>query len=95
MSLASRRIGDLVIKLQDCFLTNPEVALSPWQVEQLCGVDELTCRAILNLLVDGGVIARTNDGRFIRRLPSAMRPASSRRTIARAHLVHIRPALAG
>jgi hypothetical protein len=74
MSLASRRIGKLVITLQDGFLANPGLPILPWQAAQLCGADELTCRAILNLLVDGGVIARTADGRFVGRLPPPWRP---------------------
>ena len=65
MSLASRRIGNLVLTLQDCFLENPGLALSPWQAEQLCGTDEKTCRAVLNLLADAGVLARTRNGRYV------------------------------
>ena len=66
MSRASRRIGDLVITVQDCFLAAPRHALTPCQVEQLSGADETTCRAILDLLADGGVIDRTSGGRYIR-----------------------------
>jgi hypothetical protein len=76
MSLASRRLGDLVIRLQDCFLDNPDLALSAWQAERVCGADELTCRAVLNLLVDGGVIARTRDGLYTRKAPSMRRRAA-------------------
>jgi hypothetical protein len=69
MSLASRRIGDFFIRLQTCFLDNPGVALTPWQVEQVCGADEMTCRAIVDLLTEGGAIASTGDGRYVRWVP--------------------------
>jgi hypothetical protein len=92
MSLASRRIGDLVIRLQDCFLANPDLALSAWQAEQFCGADEMTCRAILSLLVEGGVVVRTGDGRFVRRLPAGARHDRRRATSGQ---TGIRPALAG
>ena len=65
MSLASRHIGALVLTLQDCFLENPGLSLSPRQAEQLCGTDEVTCRAVLNLLADAGVLARTRNGRYV------------------------------
>lgn len=71
MSRASRRIGDLVMTVQDCFLAAPGQALTPWQVQRLSGADEATCRAILDLLADGGVIARTSGGRYIRNVPQS------------------------
>jgi hypothetical protein len=95
MSLESRRIGDLVITLQECFLAKPDLALSAWQAEQVCGADEMTCRAILRLLVDGGVIAKTADGRYIRHLPSLSRATARRSVRARRPLTLTRPALAG
>jgi hypothetical protein len=71
MRPSSRRIGELLITLQDFFLADPRLALTPRQAAELCGADEATCRAILNLLVDGGVIAGTGDGQFVGRLPLA------------------------
>jgi hypothetical protein len=73
MSRASRRIGDLVITVQDYFLAAPGQALTPRQVERLSGADETTCRAILDLLADGGVIAKTSGGRYIRNVPPSRR----------------------
>ena len=95
MSLASRRIGNLVLTLQDCFLDNPGLALSPWQAEQLCGTDEKTCRAVLNLLADAGVLARTRNGKYVSTSASGTKSPERRRGPARAHLTFIRPASAG
>lgn len=66
MSHASRRVGDIVMAVQDYFLENPGLALTPWQIERLCGADAKACEAILDLLAGGGVIARTGDGRYVR-----------------------------
>ena len=91
MSLASHRIGTLVLTLQDCFLENPGLALSPWQAEQLCGTDEMTCRAVLNLLADAGVLARTRNGRYV--LTSASgKEVSGTPPRARAGAPHAHPA---
>jgi hypothetical protein len=94
MRSSSRRIGELVVTLQDFFLADPRLALTPAQAAQLCGADEMTCRAILNLLADGGVIAGTGDGPFVGRLPLTRRQPARRDAIARTPLPRSRPALA-
>ncbi|MGE5833533.1 MAG: hypothetical protein ACM4AI_03560 [Acidobacteriota bacterium] len=96
MSRASRQIGDLVIAVQDCFLAAPGQALTPWQVERLSGADETTCRAILDLLADGGVIARTSGGRYIRNVsPSRLWTDGRRRSGSFERLGITRIAFAG
>jgi hypothetical protein len=81
MNPESCRIGDLVLRLQTCFLDNPELPLSPGQAREVCGADETTARAIVDLLVEGGVIARTGDGLYVRRIPPP-RSASERRRLS-------------
>jgi hypothetical protein len=95
MRSSCRRIGELVITLQDFFLADPRLALTPAQAAQLCGGDEMTCRAILNLLADGGVIAGSGDGPFVGRLPLARRRPARRSAATRVPLPRVHPALAG
>ena len=84
MSRASHRIGEAVITVQHCFLEHPGLAMTPSQVERRCGVEGSASRAILELLADGNVIARTGDGRYVRRGPPRHR-TSRRRPGARRH----------
>jgi hypothetical protein len=72
-----RRIGALVLTVQSQFLEEPWVTLTPRQIQQRCGIDAAECRAILKLLVDGGVIER-GGGRYVRAYPRrAARPFNS------------------
>jgi len=95
MNAASRRVADLVVTVQDCFLENPGVALTPCQIEQLCGADAGTCEAILDLLAGGGVIARTSNGRYKRRVRAPRRWLDRGRRAAGARDGISRIALAG
>jgi len=69
MSSASRRIGNLVVMIQDRFLETPGLTLTPRQVQQQFGVDEITCYSILNMLVEGCVLTVTAEGRYARLSP--------------------------
>ena len=49
----------------------PALRLTPPQAQRLWGLDGPTCCAVLTALVDGGVLQRTPDGRFVRRRSAA------------------------
>jgi hypothetical protein len=71
---ASRRIGDLLMRIEGEFLDVPGLRLTVSQAQRHFGVDEITCEAILDALADAGVLFKTADrvyGRFFPRLAAA------------------------
>ena len=64
-----RQIQDLVITLQQAFLEAPALRLTLPDAERQCAADAQTCEAVLNFLVDGGVLARTPQGQYVRHFP--------------------------
>jgi len=71
---ASRRIEDLLMRMEGEFLDVPGLRLTVSQAQRHFGVDEITCEAILDALVDAWVQFKTADrvyGRFFPRLAAA------------------------
>ena len=57
-----RQIQDLVVTLQQAFLEAPALRLTLSDAERQCGADAPTCEAVLNFLVDAGVLAGHRNG---------------------------------
>jgi hypothetical protein len=72
MSAHRRRIENLVVQIESEFLANPELRLTVWEAERRFGIDEITCEAILDALVDASVLFRTPDRVYGRLLPHLM-----------------------
>lgn len=49
----------------------PGLRLTPAQAQRLWSLDGPTCGAVLTTLLDTGILQRTPDGRFMRRLSAA------------------------
>ena len=69
MTFDSRRVVALVMQVQGDFLETPALRLTPRDAEKRFGVDRHTCEAVLGTLVNSGVLARTDDGGYVRFLP--------------------------
>jgi DNA-binding IclR family transcriptional regulator len=68
---ASRHLEALVIRMQNEYLDTPYLPLTVREAEQRFGADGTTCQAILDTLVDARVLARTEDGEYVRFFPRA------------------------
>lgn len=67
------RIGELVIRIQEAYLDTPDLTLSLGEAQTRFGLDELTCRALFDLLRDAGVLTASDAAgraRFRLRRPS-------------------------
>ena len=64
-----RQIQDLVVTLQQVFLEAPALRLTLPDAERHCAADAPTCEAVLDFLVDAGVLERTPQGQFARHFP--------------------------
>ena len=64
-----RQIQDLVVTLQQAFLDAPALHLTLPEAQRRCSADAPTCEAVLSLLVDSGVLARTRQGQYVRHFP--------------------------
>jgi len=53
--------------IRDEYLQLPGLRLTREQLQRLYSLDSLTCEAILSALVDVGFLARTPEGRYVRR----------------------------
>jgi predicted transcriptional regulator of viral defense system len=62
--------------MQSAFLDTPGLTLTVRDAERRFDVDEITCQAVLGVLADAGVLARTPHGVYSRFVP---RPNVSRR----------------
>ena len=79
MSQSCERIPALVTTIQNDFLDVPGLTLTPAQAQKRFGADKTTCDAVLSVLADAGVLVRTSDGAYARRVP---RPSSRHRFAA-------------
>jgi hypothetical protein len=73
-SSGRRRIEDLVMRIEGEFLDQPELRLTASEAQRRFGIDEITCDAVLDALVDAGVLFKTADrvyGRFFPHLAAA------------------------
>jgi len=60
MTIEKQRVANLLVRVQREFLDR-DVALTLAEVQQLAGGDAITCHAVLDLLVDAGVLVRLGD----------------------------------
>jgi hypothetical protein len=67
-----RRIEDLVVRIESEFLATPELKLTVSEAERRFGIDEITCEAILDALVDAAVLFKTPDRVYSRLFPHFM-----------------------
>ena len=63
------RIAALLTKIQDEFLEVPNLNLTRRQAAARFDVDEVLCGAVLRVLADASVLARTSSGNYVRYFP--------------------------
>lgn len=74
------RIGALITTIQEAFLETPGLVLTVPAAITRFAIDTVTCEALLNVLVDAGVLTRTTGGAYARYFPPRRRrPRPSRR----------------
>jgi hypothetical protein len=72
-----RRIQNLVVKMQQAFLDAPDLRLTLPQAQRRFFTSAATSEALLNVLVEAGVLSRTTRGQYVRLFPrSAGRAAA-------------------
>jgi len=74
MSAHRRRIEDLLVRIESEFLAAPDLKLTVSEAGRRFSADEVTCEAVLDALVDAGVLFKTPDrvyGRLSRHLMAA------------------------
>jgi DNA-binding IclR family transcriptional regulator len=69
MTLDSSEIVALVMRRQGDFLERPALRLTVRDAERRFGADRETCEAVLGTLVNAGVLARSDDGGYVRFWP--------------------------
>lgn len=62
MTTTTQAIGAMWIRIQELFLNHPAAILTAEQVRQLAATDRVVCEAVLDALVDSGVVERKADG---------------------------------
>lgn len=71
------RIETLVTRVQEAFLDRPSLRLSLPQAQMRFDTDAITAEAILEMLADAGVLAKSPDGAYVRAFPQ--RPPATHR----------------
>ncbi|HEU4927404.1 MAG TPA: hypothetical protein VFT24_10170 [Vicinamibacterales bacterium] len=75
MILSCGQISALVTKIQGDYLDTPGLTLTLPEALKRFGANAITCKAVLDTLVDARVLTRTSDGGFVRFFPRcAARP---------------------
>jgi len=69
MNSRRRRIEDLVMRIEGEFVEYPELKLTVAEAQRRFGVDEITCEAVLDALVDATVLFKTRDRVYGRYFP--------------------------
>lgn len=64
-----RRIEDLVMRIEGAFLETPGLKITIPDAQRRFGVDEITCEAVLEALVDEAVLVKTRDRVYGRLFP--------------------------
>ena len=64
-----RRIQNLVVRMQQPFLDAPALRLTLSQVQRRFFTSAITSEAVLNVLVEDGVLNRTPRGQYVRLFP--------------------------
>jgi hypothetical protein len=73
---------NLLQRIQCEFLEMPGLRLTERQAGRLWNLDSIACASILRVLVDGGFLCRTSDGRFMHvEHAKPVKPASGRSEI--------------
>ena len=67
----NRRIQNLVVRMQQAFLDAPALRLTLPQVQRRFFTNAVTSEAVLNVLVEAGVLTRTPRGQYMRLFPRA------------------------
>jgi len=70
IAVRRRRIQDLVVRIQQAFLDAPALRLTLPQVCRQFSTSGAMCAAVLNVLVEAGVLSRTPQGQYVRLIPS-------------------------
>ena len=63
------QIGELVLQIQGDFLDEPRLRLTVTDAERRYGATSTACEAVLTVLADATVLARTPEDRFVRFFP--------------------------
>jgi hypothetical protein len=66
-------LASLITHIQNDFLDSPALTMTSGQTQRRFNIDGATCDAVLGLLVDATVLARTPDGAFVRFFPRQTR----------------------
>ena len=69
ISSRRRRFQDLVVSIQQAFLDTSGLRLTLSQARRRFSTDATACSAVLNVLVEAGVLMRTSAGQYGRLLP--------------------------
>ena len=69
MTLESSRVVRLVMQMQGVFLEVPGLHLTLADAARRFAIDRHTCEAVLGTLVNSGVLARADDGSYVRFFP--------------------------
>ena len=72
-----RRIQDLVVRMQQVFLDAPASRLTLPQARRRFATSAAMCEAVLNLLVEAGVLSRTSQGEYVRLFPRSIGRAAA------------------
>jgi hypothetical protein len=64
-----RRIEELIVRIEGEFLDTPGLKLTVAQGQLRFGIDEITCEAVFDALVDAGVLFKTRDRVYGRLFP--------------------------
>jgi hypothetical protein len=73
------RTGAIVLDVQTAFLTDPKLELTLRDAQTRFHLDQTSCREVLGLLADTGVLCVTEHGEYVRYVPrvvSSLAPAS-------------------
>ena len=69
MTPTSGWIQEALLRIQNDFLDDAALALTPSQAARRFGLDRESCEAILAALLESGVLAKTPEGAYVRFFP--------------------------
>lgn len=69
MTASCASVGSLITRMQGDFLDTPGLMLTLRDAQHRFDVDGITCEAMLETLVDAGVLTRTREGAYVRFFP--------------------------
>jgi hypothetical protein len=71
--IPAARLGNLIMAIQNRFLDTPGLELTPWAIEEEWRIDDVTRRALVNVLLDARVLKRTGRGHYTQYVPPVSR----------------------